>query len=78
MTNTMGPRATVLKTDEAGRLDAKTVPNCWNNLERQLRGASIKSLEVEASNLEFSDGAGLALLRYLNMGRMKCGAAECS
>jgi phospholipid/cholesterol/gamma-HCH transport system permease protein len=53
-----------------GRLDAQTVPACWNKLELDLRVAKLKTLEVDASGLQFWDGAGLALLRYLNMGRM--------
>jgi phospholipid/cholesterol/gamma-HCH transport system permease protein len=53
-----------------GRLDAQTAVACWNNLERNLRAAKIKTLEVNASGLQFCDGAGFALLRYLNMGKM--------
>jgi phospholipid/cholesterol/gamma-HCH transport system permease protein len=53
-----------------GRLNAQTAVACWNNLERNLRTAKIKTLEVHASGLQFCDGAGFALLRYLNMGRM--------
>ena len=51
-----------------GRLDAQTVPACWNKLERDLRVAKLKTLEVDASGLRFCDGAGLALLRYMSMG----------
>ena len=53
-----------------GRLDAQTVPACWNQLERDLRGIKISTLEVDASGLQLYGGAGLALLRYLNMGKM--------
>src|SRR5271156_4223722 len=53
-----------------GWLDAQTVPACWNQLERDLRGAKISALEVDASGLQLCGGAGLALLRYLNMGKM--------
>lgn len=53
-----------------GRLDAKTTVSCWNILEQRLRAAKLETLEVDASGLRFCDGAGLALLRYLNMGRM--------
>jgi phospholipid/cholesterol/gamma-HCH transport system permease protein len=53
-----------------GRLDAQTAVACWNNLERNLRAKKIAILEVNASGLQFCDGAGLALLRYLNMGKM--------
>jgi ABC-type transporter Mla MlaB component len=53
-----------------GRLDAQTVVACWDNLEHSLRDAKIETLQVDASGLRFCDGAGRALLRYLNMGRM--------
>jgi phospholipid/cholesterol/gamma-HCH transport system permease protein len=53
-----------------GRLDAQTVPACWSKLERDLRALKPGTLEVDASGLQFWDGAGLALLRYLNMGKM--------
>jgi phospholipid/cholesterol/gamma-HCH transport system permease protein len=53
-----------------GRLDAQTAVACWNNLERNLLAAKVKTLEVNANGLQFCDGAGLALLRYLNMGKI--------
>jgi phospholipid/cholesterol/gamma-HCH transport system permease protein len=57
-----------------GRLSARTVADCWNRLEQSLRGAAIKTLEVDVSGVDFCGGAGFALLRYLNMGRMTAGA----
>src|SRR5271157_6162660 len=53
-----------------GWLNAETTVDCWNQLERDLRGAKISALEVDASGLQLCGGAGLALLRYLNMGKM--------
>src|SRR5271169_1540491 len=53
-----------------GWLNAETTVACWNKLERDLRGAKISTLEVDASGLQLCGGAGLALLRYLNMGKM--------
>ena len=53
-----------------GRLDAQTVVDCWGHLEQRLRETKIKTLQVDAGGLRFCDGAGRALLRYLNMGRM--------
>src|SRR5258707_14097469 len=53
-----------------GRLNAETTVDCWSQLERDLRGAKITTLEVDASGLQLCGGAGLALLRYLNMGEM--------
>ena len=53
-----------------GRLDAQTAGVCWQRLEAELRTARLNKLEVDASGLRFCDGAGLALLRYLNLGKM--------
>jgi phospholipid/cholesterol/gamma-HCH transport system permease protein len=53
-----------------GRLDAQTATLCWSILERGLRDTKLKTINVDVSDLRFCDGAGLALLRYLNMGRM--------
>ena len=53
-----------------GRLDAETTVACWNELEQKLRGTKITKLEVDASGLQLCGGAGLALLRYINMGKM--------
>jgi phospholipid/cholesterol/gamma-HCH transport system permease protein len=57
-----------------GRLSARTVVDCWNSLEQSLRVVPIKILEVDVSGVSFCGGAGFALLRYLNMGRMTPGA----
>jgi phospholipid/cholesterol/gamma-HCH transport system permease protein len=57
-----------------GRLSARTVVDCWNSLEQRLRAERIKTLEVDVSGIDFCGGAGFALLRYLNMGRMTPGA----
>jgi phospholipid/cholesterol/gamma-HCH transport system permease protein len=57
-----------------GRLSARTVTDCWNNLEHELRGAQIKALSVDVTGVDFCGGAGFALLRYLNMGKMTLGA----
>ncbi len=58
----------------SGRLDAQTVAGCWNDLQH-LRLAAISALEVDATGLTFCDSAGLALLHYLNLGRMASQAA---
>jgi phospholipid/cholesterol/gamma-HCH transport system permease protein len=57
-----------------GRLSAQTVVGCWRRLEKSLRGADIKTLEVDVSGVDFCGAAGFALLRYLNMGKMTPGA----
>jgi phospholipid/cholesterol/gamma-HCH transport system permease protein len=58
-----------------GRLNAQTTVPCWDRLEQGLRGAKLDKLEVDASGLRICDGAGLTLLRYLDMGRMTPGAS---
>jgi phospholipid/cholesterol/gamma-HCH transport system permease protein len=57
-----------------GRLSSRTVVDCWNRLQESLRVGGIKTLEVDVSGVDFCGGAGFALLRYLNMGRMTPGA----
>jgi len=46
------------------RLDVHAAGACWGLLEKNLRGANIKTLEVDASGLRHCDGGGLALLQY--------------
>jgi phospholipid/cholesterol/gamma-HCH transport system permease protein len=58
----------------SGRLSARTVVDCWNRLAERLRAAPVKTLEVDVSGVDFCGGAGFALLRYLNMGKMTPGA----
>ena len=53
----------------------KQLVTCWDRLEQGLRDAKLEKLEVDASGLRVCDGAGLALLRYLNMGQMTPGAS---
>jgi phospholipid/cholesterol/gamma-HCH transport system permease protein len=57
-----------------GRLSSRTVVECWRQLERTLRDAPVKTLAVDVSGVDFCGGAGFALLRYLNMGKMTPGA----
>jgi phospholipid/cholesterol/gamma-HCH transport system permease protein len=58
-----------------GRLNAQTAVESWGSLEHQLRNAKLEKLEVDADGLEFCDGGGLSLLRYLSMGLMTPGAS---
>jgi phospholipid/cholesterol/gamma-HCH transport system permease protein len=58
-----------------GRLSTRTVVDCWKTLEDELRSRPIKTLQVDVSGVDFCGGAGFALLRYLNMGRMTPGAS---
>lgn len=54
----------------AGYLNVHSAPACWDQLKQALSPARITSLEVDAKGLQVCDGAGQALLRYLNMGKM--------
>jgi phospholipid/cholesterol/gamma-HCH transport system permease protein len=57
-----------------GHLDAKSVADCWNNLGH-LRLATITRIEIEASELHSCDSSGMALLRYISMGKIAPQAA---
>ena len=52
------------------QLDAQTAAACWSVLERNLGVPNLKTLEVDVSGLSHCDGAGFALLQYLNLGKM--------
>lgn len=66
-----GGRVTVVLR---GFLDAQTTAACWRVLEKQLRGRQVTSLDIDASQLALSGGIGMALLSYLEAGRMTPGA----
>jgi phospholipid/cholesterol/gamma-HCH transport system permease protein len=57
-----------------GGLNAASTPAAWEALEKELKGAGVSSLEIDASDLAYCDSAGLALLYYLYAGRMTPGA----
>jgi phospholipid/cholesterol/gamma-HCH transport system permease protein len=57
-----------------GRLSTQSVTDNWDSLAQRLRAAPVKTLEVDVSGVDFCGGAGFALLRYLNMGKMTPGA----
>jgi phospholipid/cholesterol/gamma-HCH transport system permease protein len=53
-----------------GRLDAHSTSTLWKDLDTQLRASPVSTLTVDAAEVEYCDGAGLALLHFLNMGGM--------
>jgi phospholipid/cholesterol/gamma-HCH transport system permease protein len=57
-----------------GGLDEVSTPTAWEALEKELKGAGVSSLEIDASDLAYCDSSGLALLYYLYAGRMTPGA----
>jgi len=54
----------------SGRLDARSTAGLWRELDSQLPKTPGSSLDVDASGVDYCDGAGLALLHFLNMGGM--------
>lgn len=59
----------------SGALDAETTPGCWARLEEKLERSHIKTIDLYAESVNFCDGSGIALLRYLSLGGMTEGAA---
>ena len=57
----------------AGELDAESTPVAWRNLESELAGIKVATMEIDVRQL-VCDSAGLALLYYLSVGRMTPGA----
>jgi phospholipid/cholesterol/gamma-HCH transport system permease protein len=51
-----------------GQFDAASTARVWRALAAELRRNPPRQLEVDASGIERCDGAGLALLHFLNMG----------
>ncbi len=54
----------------SGRLDANSTAGLWNDLQQELRRGGISALEVDATGIEYCDGAGVALLQSLSIGGM--------
>jgi phospholipid/cholesterol/gamma-HCH transport system permease protein len=53
-----------------GTLNAHTTARLWRELDGQLPEKAVKAIDVDASEVEHCDGAGLALLHFLEMGGM--------
>ena len=60
--------AAVLKLN--GRLDVSSTAAVWRDLERRLQRTTLTALEIDASGVEYGDGAGMALLHFLLFGGM--------
>jgi phospholipid/cholesterol/gamma-HCH transport system permease protein len=65
----------VIRVALKGRFDARTTVGPWHQLEGALAKAKAKParLEVDASGIEYCDGAGLALLQFLRLGGLHTG-----
>src|SRR5215472_7011090 len=57
-----------------GLLDAQSTGACWRNLEKQLRGRRVTSLDIDANEVTFTGGIGITLVSYLKSGGMTPGA----
>ena len=64
LTREAGDRARLVL---GGRLDVRSAAVPWRELEKELGRSRPKRLEVDATGVEHCDGAGLALLQYLQM-----------
>lgn len=59
-----------------GRLDADSTAVLWKDLHTQLRHGKVSALEVEASGVEYCDGAGASLLQFLSLGGVLAAEAK--
>lgn len=60
-----GPRDGVFKLAIAGRLDSNTTGGIWRRATATVSGAKATSVVVDASGIDYCDGAGIALLVHL-------------
>lgn len=68
-----GPRDGLVKLLFAGRLDSLTTGTVWRRAESALIQAKAKSVVVDASAVDYCDGAGIALLVHLRQLQAKSG-----
>jgi phospholipid/cholesterol/gamma-HCH transport system permease protein len=59
-----------------GRFDARSTSDIWKDLKAKLRQKPIANLDVDASGIEYCDGAGLSLLHFLSMGGLSSETAK--
>jgi phospholipid/cholesterol/gamma-HCH transport system permease protein len=70
-----GPRGGLLKLIFAGELDAATTGTVWRRAEGALTKANAKNVILDASAIDYCDGAGIALLVHLRNLQKKAGGA---
>jgi phospholipid/cholesterol/gamma-HCH transport system permease protein len=68
-----GPRDGVFKLAIAGRLDSNTTGGIWRRATATVSGAKAASVVVDASGIDYCDGAGIALLVHLRRLQNKAG-----
>jgi phospholipid/cholesterol/gamma-HCH transport system permease protein len=67
------PRAGLLKLIFTGQLDAATTGTVWRRAETAVANVKPKDVVVDASGIDYCDGAGIALLVYLRNLQHKTG-----
>ena len=60
-----GPHNGLLKLIIAGRLDSTTTGSIWGRATAKVKGAKARTVEIDASGIDYCDGAGIALLVHL-------------
>lgn len=70
-----GPRDGVFKLTIAGRLDSNTTGGIWRRATAALSGAKAANAIVDATGIEYCDGAGIALLVQLRRLQSKAGGS---
>ena len=60
-----GPSDGVLKLIIAGRLDSSTTGGIWRRASTTVNGAHVANVLIDATGIEYCDGAGIALLVHL-------------
>jgi len=68
-----GPQDGVLKLTITGRLDSTTTGKIWRRATTAVAGAKAKSVIVNASGIDYCDGAGIALMVHLRHLQSKAG-----
>ena len=70
---TEGPRENSLKMIFTGQLDAATTGTVWRRAETTVKNAKAKDVVVDASGIDYCDGAGIALFVHLRNLQNKTG-----
>src|SRR6266508_6543257 len=70
-----GPQDGVLKLIITGRLDSTTTGRIWRRAATTVAGAKAKNVIVNASGIDYCDGAGIALMVHLRHLQSKAGGS---
>ncbi len=70
---TEGPRDGVFKLAIAGRLDSSTTGGIWRQATAAVSGVKVPNIVVDASAINYCDGAGIALLVQLRRLKSEAG-----